>query len=109
MHPFDGLFSRWQVIHAVGLLQRLFGPFGGCTRLPLSSLLDQWYAIATLFISCPNEDWSTLARDEYVLLLVYGDIVLSKDGYGTGIGCFAHTHERVWEVLKRIGFGDVVW
>ena len=60
--------------------------------LPLSSLLNQWYAIATLFISCANEYWLTLARDEHILFFVYGDTVLCKDGYGTGIGRFTHAH-----------------
>ena len=109
MYPFDGLFGGWQVIHAVGLSQHLFGSLGWCAWLLLSSLLDQWYAVATSFISCPNEGWLTFARNEYVLVIMYGGAVLSKDRYGSGIRCFAHAHEQVWEVLKRVGFGGVVW
>ena len=56
MHPSDSLLGGWQIIDAVGLLERLFGPLRQFAGLPLALLLDEWDAIAATLVSFANED-----------------------------------------------------
>ena len=56
----------------------MLGLFGRISRLPLSSLLDEWNVLLSVFIPCSNEYRSTFAPDEYICFFVYCYAVLVK-------------------------------
>ena len=76
--------------------------------MPLPAVLDEWYGVAAMFITNPNEEWLAVAGDEHVAFFVDGDAVLGEDGDGTIIGGFTDAHERSRKVIKRIGRGGSV-
>jgi len=108
MHPFNGLFSGREVIDAVGLAEDVLGLFGRCTGLPSAASLDKRYPIPPIGIPGPYEDRFAFARDEDISFVVYCDPIFGEDGNGAGIGRFAYTHERVWEIVKCVCIGGFV-
>ena len=93
MHPFDSLLRGWEVVDTIGLFECELGSVGGCSWLPLSSVLDKWYAIAPLFVTYPNEERRAFAPYEDICFVVDCHTRFGENGYGAVIGGFAHTHE----------------
>ncbi len=85
MHPFDGLFGRWEIVDAVGLLEYFPCLFGWTPRLPLSPLLHQRYLVSSMTISNSDEDGFAFACNEDVFFFEYI------------VGCLAHTHHELGE------------
>jgi hypothetical protein len=79
MHPFDGLFSQWEVIDAVGLSDCFHRLFGWMPRLPLSPLLHQRYLELSMTISNSDEDGFAFACNEDVFFFEYIDAVFCED------------------------------
>jgi hypothetical protein len=105
MHPLDGLFSGREVVNTVGLAEDSASLFGRCPELSLPTVLDEWYAVAAVFVANSDEEWLTVAGDEHVAFFVDGDAILGKDGDVTIIGGITDAHEGSREVIKQIGRG----
>ena len=56
--------------------------------MPLTSLLDEWDAVSSMFVPYPNEWRSPFASDEYICFSVYGDACLGEDGDGAVVRSF---------------------
>jgi len=79
VHPFDGLFSQWEIVDTVGLSECLSRLFGWTSRLPLSTLLHQWYSVSAMAISNSDEDGFALACDEHVFFLEHINAFFCED------------------------------
>jgi hypothetical protein len=108
MHPLDGLFSGRQVIDTVCLAEDRACFFGGDPGLPLTSVLDKWYAVVAMFVANSNEERFVVAGDEHIMFFMDGDPVFGEDGDGVIIGGITYTHEGSREVIEGIGGGRSV-
>jgi hypothetical protein len=104
MHPLDGLFGGWQIIDTVGLQECSPCFCGRALRLPVSVMLLERDTIAATLITCPNEDWCTLARDKDIVFVIHLNIIFGENGDGAGIRRVPHTHEGMGEICERVGF-----
>ena len=93
MHPFDCFFRGGQVIHAVGLLEILFGPLCGLARLPLATILDQRDTVSAALIPFSYEDSFTFACDEDVLFLENRYSIFGEHGDVAVVRYFANAQE----------------
>ena len=105
MHPFVGLCHGGEIVYAVGAAYGVSGLFRWGPRLPSSVVLDEWYAVAAMFVVNSNEERFVVAGDEHVMFFMDGDPVFGEDGDGAVIGGFAYAHEGVREVLEGVSFG----
>ena len=60
--------------------------------------------VMAMWITCPNKDGGTLARDEDIIFVVNRNIIFGENGDGAGIRRAVHTHEGMWEICERVGF-----
>ena len=97
------MFGGGEAVNTVGLVKGLMCLLGGLSWLPMPFGLDEWYMVSAMFITNTNDDWFTLAGDEYICLFVDGDAVTSKNGNGAIITDLTNAHERLGEVRKGIG------
>ena len=67
--------------------------FGWCTWLPLASLLDEWDAVTSSFVSDSDEYGTSFARDQHILLFVYYNAVLCEDGDVAIVASSANAHQ----------------
>ena len=79
MHPFDCLLCGWEIVDTVCLLEGFCDALVGLPWLPLSLLLHEWYAVASLLIPDSYENGLTLACDEYVMFMVDCDTLFGED------------------------------
>jgi hypothetical protein len=92
MHPFDSLLNGWEIIDTVGLSECLFCFLRWFPRLPLTTMLGQWYAISAVLVAHTCEEWFTLACDEYILFIVDGHSILGENGDVSIICDLSYTH-----------------
>jgi hypothetical protein len=103
MHPLDGLFCGWEVIDAVGLAEGSACFRGWGPGLPLTAVLDEWYAVAAVFVADSYEEGFAVAGDEHIGFFVDGDSIFGEYGHGAIISGFSYTHEGRGKVLERVG------
>ena len=66
MYPLDHFFGRGEVVDAVGRLEIFLGVLCRSLRLPIASILYEWYPISALLVSFFYENCLTLACYEDV-------------------------------------------
>ena len=76
MHPFNGLFNGREIINMVRLSQGFVDALAWRTQLPMTSELEQQYAVATMYIMYTDAEGFTLASDEDIMFFVYCDTII---------------------------------
>jgi hypothetical protein len=93
MHPLDCFFGRGEVVDTVGLLEIFLGVLCWLLRLPISSILYEWYSVSAPLVSVANENGFALACYENVIFFVDSNSFLGENGYVAIISCFLDAHE----------------
>ncbi len=58
--------------------------------------------VSSMTISNSDEDGFAFACNEDVFFFEYIDVVFCEDCYCAFVGCLAHTHQRIREVLECV-------